>query len=434
MTVSHKKVLIITFEFPPANNPGALRMSKFAKFLPEFGWEPIILTVARNGEPPPKFTNTEIIRTKYFSIKDFFSNHGGASGPGEVQNKSDTIPKSRQDLPLRLVRWLRPIYKLPLILTLLLDPQGWYPYGVKKGLEIVSTRKVDLIFSTYSPSTCHFIASRIRQRTKVPWIAEFRDLWSLNANESKTQPFHFLEKQLEKKVMRSCNQFITVSEPLAAQIKGLHGRESEIVYNGFDEEDYAVSVPLTAKFTITYTGTMYENRNPSPLFEAVNFLKTNGKISPADFEIRFYEFESSYLRSLILKHHLQDLVKIYPAVSYRECIEKQKESTALLFIGWRDPHELGYITTKIFEYMASGRPILSLSSEDEVVSKLIKDAECGVVTLKVEEIQDTLIRWIDEFRSSRDIISFKVAPQIIKSRFTRREQTRRLADVFNKFI
>jgi len=430
-----KRVLIISFEFPPANNPGALRISKFAQFLPEFGWEPTILTVEKRGELPLSLSNTEIIRTKYFSIKEFFSGKDGAAKHTKVPiQPADTVPKSEVNIAIRALQWLRPIYKLPLILTLVLDPQGWYPYAVKKGLEIVSAGKVDLVFSSYSPSTCHFIASRIKQKTKIPWIAEFRDLWAMNANESKTQPFHFLEKQLEKRVMQRCDQLITVSEPLAVKLKELHGKEAEIIYNGFDEEDYAVIIPLTPKFTITYTGTIYENRDPSPLFEAVSFLKINGKISPDNFEIRFYEFESSFLRNLLLKYDLKDLVKVFPAVPYKECIKKQKESTVLLFLGWKDPHETGNLTSKIFEYLASGRPILSVSSEDEAVSKFIKDAKCGVVALKTQDIENILISWIEEFKRYQAIISCNRAPEIIRSKFTRREQTRRLADVLNKYV
>ena len=235
--------------------------------------------------------------------------------------------------------------------------------------------------------------------------------------------------------MRTCDQLVTVSEPLAAQIKWLHGREAKVIYSGYDEEDYAVEVPLTAKFTLTFTGTMYENRDPSPLFAAVSSLKNHGLVSLEGFEIRFFEYdlESRYLRDLIDKHGLQDLVKIYPAVPYQQCVQKQKESTALLFVGWKDPKEIGIISTKIFEYFGSGRPILSLSSPEEVVSKFIMDARCGVVTLDSREIQNILLVWTEEFRKYKNIISHQGAGAITRSKFTRREQTRRLADVFNNF-
>lgn len=427
-----KKALIISYGFP-------IRIIKFAKYLPEFGWEPTIITADIPGDMP-KISDTEIttgkiIRTQYFDLQEFIT--------GKLINKKNTISRAmtgtgrkanNNNKILNAIRLLSPIYSLPLVRTLLLDPQGWYPYAVKKGLEIVANDNIDLIFSTYSPSTCHLIASRIHEKTGVPWVAEFRDLWSFNPNVRKIQPFHFLEKQLEKRVMSGCSQLITVSEPLAERLESLHHKKVTTIFNGFDEADFIDEVPLTHKFTITYTGGIYGKRDPTALFESLDLLKKDRNISLDNFEARFYGSGCPLLNKLIARYNLSDLVKIYPAVPYQESVRKQKESTVLLFVGWDDPAETGNFSTKVFEYFGAKRPILSLSQEWELVSELVTKSGCGIVANKPEKIKDILLQWIKEFREYGDIISYHASNAEIRKNYARREQTRKLADLFDNII
>lgn len=326
------------------------------------------------------------------------------------------------------------IYSLPLATTLLLDPQGWYPYAVRRGLNIAAEENIDLIFSTYNPSTCHIIASCIHKKTRIPWVAEFRDLWAFNSEVKKTQPFHFMEKQLEKRVMQRCSQLVTVSEPLAERLRALHSKDVAIIYNGFDEEDYTEDIPLTSKFTITYIGSIYKKQDPSALFKVVNLLKREGIISDSTFEIRFFGTDSLFLTRLIAEYNLHALVKVYNSVSYEDCIRKQKESTVLLFIGWKDPMETGILSTKIFEYIGAGRPILSLSYEREVASELVTKSGCGVVANQPGKIKDILMDWLEEFKKHGDIVSGYACNAAIRNTYTRREQTKKLAELFNKVI
>jgi hypothetical protein len=222
---------------------------------------------------------------------------------------------------------------------------------------------------------------------------------------------------------------VTVSEPAAKQLEALHSKKVVVIHNGFDEDDYLDKVPLTAKFTITYTGNIYAGKqDPGPLFKAIAELEGEGKISPNDFEVRF--FGGSTLTSLlpaIGHYHLEPMVKIYGLVPFRESIRKQKESTALLYLGWNDPREKGFYTAKVFEYLGARRPILSIGPKGDVVDELLKETGAGLVVSEVTEIKALLYQWMAEFRESGDILAYFKPDSAAISRYTRKQETAKLA-------
>ena len=240
-----KKVLLISFYFPPFFNPGSVRMGKFAKYLPDYGWEPRILTVNR----PADFSKTMLLeidqshvyKTPYFILGDFFRGKSIINSVGDSTGKIQQIEKEKiwNKLALKFVKMLHPIYDTSIINKLVWDPIGWYPYAVKKGLEILSTEKIDAILSTYNPSLPHLIASKLHNQTGIPLtVADFRDLWSHNPLFEKTQPFQFLEECLKKRTMRNCDFLTSVSKPLVKDLAAFHSKNAAVIYNGFDEEDF----------------------------------------------------------------------------------------------------------------------------------------------------------------------------------------------------
>lgn len=439
-TGNRKKVLIVSFMFPPFASIGALRVGKFAKYLSEFGWEPIILT-ANIDERQPQASPVEIdevnvVRAPFFSIDSTFYQALG----GEVllsprpPSKCYSLGKTAH----RVIRLARPIYTLSIVQPLINDPIGWYPHALRKGKEILSTHKVDAIFSSYGPSTSHFVASRLQHQTGLPWVADFRDLWSLNHNSRTIKPLRFLERQMEKRVLINSSLLITVSEPLAQQLQALHGKKTVVIPNGFDEDDYLEDVLPASKFIITYTGNIYPGKqDPTPLFEAVRDLKESGKISPENFEIRFFGSSLNTLPPLIGKYRLGDVVKVCGFIPLQESIIKQKESTILLFLEWTDPLVKGVYTGKIFEYIGARRPVLAIAYDDYkggVVEELLLESGTGILVSEVEPIKNILCKWLEEWQQSGKIVShWKPAGNVIK-RFTRKRQTQKLAQLLERQI
>lgn len=438
---SKRRVLIVSFLFPPLFDIGAVRIGKFAKYLPEFNWEPIVLTVDHMKNMhltlPVEIDEANIVRTHYFGFRNFIEqalNTNSIPSFPIQKNKGRNI--NLKSKFLNLIYLLRPIYTLPVLQTLLIDPTGWYPYAVKKGLQIIRKYNIDLIFSSYSPSTSHFIASYLSKRTGIPWVAEFRDLWTLNHNIKKNQPFYFIEQLIEKRTLKNSNLLITASEPMTRKMKSLHSKECMTITNSFDEQDFENNISLTSKFTISYTGTIYLGKqDPSPLFEAISQLRQEGEIIPGNFEVRFFGSNVSDIISPLIKDYsLQQFVNIYDFVPFHESIKKQKESTVLLLLAWNDQKEKGVYTAKIFEYLGATRPILVIGSKGSVIDELLGRTGSGVIAIEVEEIKEILTDWLSEFRLYRNIISHYTPKQEVIKLYTRKEQARKLAEIFNKVL
>jgi len=431
-----KKVLIVSFYFPPTHSIASVRVGKLAKYLAQFGWEPMVLTANQvkgySQDLPVEMDDANIFRTPYCALGLTIS-YGLTGGQRTIYQAALKSSAWRKAL-YKVIRLMEPVYTLPVIRTLTLEPIGWYSHAVKKGLEITGKEKFDIIFSSYGPSMSHFVASKLHKQTSIPWVAEFRDLWSLNHYGRKAQPFHFLEKRLEKRVMKGSNLLVTVSEPAARQLEALHSRKVVTICNGFDEEDYLDDVPLTTKFTITYTGIIYHGKqDPTPLFEAIAGLQEEGRISPDDFEVCLYgETAPASLLPAIRHYRLEGIVKICGLVPFKESIRKQKESTVLLFLGWNDPRERGVYTGKIFEYLGARRPILAIGLKGDVVDELLRETSAGVVTNQVNEIKTILSQWMKEFRQLGEIVSHFNADTAAVYHYTRKQEAAKLAQLLEE--
>ncbi|MFO7996562.1 MAG: glycosyltransferase [Dehalococcoidia bacterium] len=433
-----RKVLVVSFYFPPTNKIAAVRLGKFAKYLPEFGWEPIVLTASEvkgfSQDLPVETKEASIFRTPYSALGPAVSNKL-TGGQRTVHQAAPKISAWRRIL-YKVIRSMEPIYALPVIRILILEPIGWYRPAVKQGLEVISKEKIDVIFSSYGPSVSHIVASKLHKQTGIAWVADFRDLWSLNPYLRKVQLFHFFEKKLERRVMKGSDLLITVSEPAAKQLQALHCQKVVTIPNGFDEEDYIDKVPLTTKFTITYTGNIYPGKQtPASLFEALAELRQEHSLSPDELEVRF--FGSNVLTTvapLVEKYRVEDMVKVYGLVSFRESIQRQKESTILLHLGWNDPRERGFYTAKIFEYLGAGRPVLAMGLGGDVVDDLLEETGAGVVVSEVNEVKTLLYRWMQEFKQSGEVLSHFKPDSAAVSRYTRRQQAGRLAQVLEQTL
>jgi glycosyltransferase involved in cell wall biosynthesis len=432
-----KRALIVSFNFPPLNSIGALRIGKFAKYLPEFGWDPIVLTVDHVGHRtqtlPIEIDELNVIRTPYFGLVPFLH----PPPPDRNASSSKHVPDD-PDCTSRASRLLRPIRHPYFIGTLVpnigLEAWGWYPYAIRKGRRALKETGAQVIFSSFSPRISHIVGSKLHRSTGTPWVADFRDLWSLNPFTRKARPYHFLERRFEQRTMKGSSLLISVSEPLAEQLESLHSKKAIVIPNGFDEEDYLDDVPLLPKLAITYTGQIYPGkRDPTPLFEALAELRNEGRVSPNDLEARFFTTtHSATISSLVEEHGLQDLVTLHDPVPFEESVRRQKESAALLLLEWNDPRAEGNVTAKIFEYMGAGRPILAIAFEGGEIPKLLERTGTGTVATKVGQIKQVLSTWIAEFTQHGHIMSYYNPNSAAVKQYTRREQARKLAAAFDE--
>jgi len=232
---------------------------------------------------------------------------------------------------------------------------------------------------------------------------------------------------------RSC-LLISVSEGWAKQLHELHSKETSVIPNGFDEEDYLDNVPLTTKFTITYTGNIYQGkRDPTLRFEAVAQLMQKGVISASNFGVRFFGNSiSKTISPLVKRYNLQSLVKMQETIPFIESVKRQMESTILLLLSWNDPRDKDTYTGKVFEYLGARRPILATAYKTGVIDKLLQETKTGVVANDTGAIKDILLRWLTEWQQSGRITSCWNPDAVSISKYTRREGARKLAGLLNE--
>ena len=195
--------------------------------------------------------------------------------------------------------------------------RGWYKHAVLAGDKVILSEQIDAILSSSHPMTCHLIAKTLAEKHHIPWVADHRDLWAQYPYSNHCALRKFAEKRLELQTMNKASALVTVSKPLADDLSRLHTyKPVYVITNGFDPEDASFAPPeLTNKFTITYTGALYDGkRDPSLLFEALKDLISDGIIDPDRVEVRFFGSQDPWLFDEIRDANLDGIVKVFAFV------------------------------------------------------------------------------------------------------------------------
>ena len=312
--------------------------------------------------------------------------------------------------------------------------KGWKPFAVKAGDELLQNEDVDAMISSSSPVTCHLIARELKEKHRIPWIADFRDLWTQNHNYSYSRLRKLFEKKFELKTLSTADTLVTASSPITEKMKKLHkGKSIHTITNGFDPDKMSNGkANLTSKFTITYTGQIYPKQDPSKLLVALKDLISERAIDTNDVDVRFYGPENGLLTRKIEEYGLSAIVSQCGIVPREISFEKQRESRLLLLLKWEDPQERGIYTGKIFEYLAAKRPILATGGTDDVVKELLKETNAGIDAQTVEDIKNALRRLYVEYKLSGKITCQGNSEKV--NRYSYREIAEKFSEVINMII
>lgn len=430
-----KRVLMIATGYPPVNTPGALRIGKFTKYLPDFGWEPIVLT-AKSSPFFLKGISEEmkigkVYRVKYFNINDFTKKvfFGGASHVRpEIPSSNIAGLEGQKKIIAIIKKAYRDWFNFPD------EFWEWITPAIRIGSSLLKKHRIDLIFSSSPGPSAHIVAERLKLITNLPWIAEFRDPWRESHIYERGIPLVWIEKGLEEVIINKADKLITVSEPLADFLYSLYKKSTQVITNGFDEEDYNFPIEESQKFTITYTGRLYMGRqSPEPLFEAVKEFLDNEKFTSNEFEIRFFgDEENRYVLELAKKYNLFTIVKAYKKIPLKEAIKKQKESIVLLLLEWTKPTSKGVYTTKVFEYLGARRPILAIGPKGGVIECLLKNTRAGILENNPEKLKIILSKWWREWKIHKRV-KYKGNSEKIEQ-YTRKNLTKQLSNIFQTFL
>jgi len=428
-----KKALVITYYWPPAGGAGVQRALKFVKYLPQFGWEPIVLTVENPDSPTEDLSLLEdipqgckVYKTKSLEPFEIYKKFTGKKSdekiPGDILLKNDDV--SFKD---KLAKWIRVNLFIP-------DAKiGWKKYAVKKGLDIIRDEKIDLIFTTSPPQTVALIGKKLAKLTGVKWVADFRDPWMeivyyQNLNRSKITKA--IDASLERKVMNDADTIVTISKDMADLIKGKAKNQKVVVIpNGFDETDFAsVEFGRNDKFTIAYTGAMSKDRVPYPFISALKKLIYDDGIK--NIQMKFAGKFCPEFHELIEKENLSEFFDIQNFVPHKESTRILQSSDALLLVIDNVPDNKGFLTGKLFEYMGCKKPIFAIGPVDGDANKVIKGADCGTMVdyNDNEEAYKLLKVMYNNWLNNNSNFTFNV------EQFSRKNLTKKLTEIFEEII
>jgi glycosyltransferase involved in cell wall biosynthesis len=368
-----KKALIVSYVFPPMAAVGGQRIVNFCKFLPRYGWTPVVLTV-KNGvntswDPEPLKTIPETIVYRTLTFEPILKREMRQKTKKDYSSDAASDKTSRRRLGLwSLLAQIRRILRL--VLTVPDHAIFWVPLGLYKGLKAIKKEKAVVIFSSSPPVSAHILASILARLRGVPHIVDFRDLWTLNQNyELRRYPavFEKYDRFWEKFVLKRAAHIIAASPGFALQLENhLNGRlkgKIDTLTNGFDygeiDCDREFLRPNDSKLRFLYAGSLYGDFNPVFFLESLAQWVEKNPGNKASIQVDFYGNCEVDYSAFASKLGLGETVRFHGFVPRRELLPLYMQADCLLlFLGFR-PQAKNVIPAKLFEYLASGIQILA---------------------------------------------------------------------------
>jgi len=387
MGLAMNKVLIISYFFPPVGGGGVIRVTKFVKYLANFGWKPYVLTVQEGFYPikDPSLlkdipSDVAITRVRYFEPAFWFKGHFWQSF---------------------LAYLVYPLFLIP-------DRQIlWFLAAIVSGYRIIKKEKIKIIFSSFAPASDHLIAMILKKLTGVKWVADFRDEWTNNLEFGFKTVYHRkLAQVLEKKILNNADAIISVSEGLTSNYQRILGKKTHkftTITNGFDAEDFQnvfFNRTKRKKMSIVHTGTIYGTRTTDAFLEIVKDLNL-------PLEVEFFGQNKRLPHKDIIR-------KLYEADILLLILSPKDRSSAM--------------TGKIYEYLAARKPIFALAPKHTGASKLVQKLNVGEVAdpENQKEIKEKLLKIYQKWCQN----DLKI-PEVNLANYERKNLTNNLAEIFN---
>ena len=372
-----KSILILTYYWPPAGGPGVQRWLKFVKYLEEFGWKAYILTV-KDGtysaldEELEKEVPENILVHKTRSRDPFrFYNMLKGKKDGSVSVALININKKKSFVD-RMAMYIRSNFFIP-------DARkGWVPYAYKEALRIIAGDNIDLIVTTGPPHSTHLTGLKIKKKTGIKWLADLRDPWTTvyyNDMLPRTESTRRKDKKLEDEVLALADAVSVVSPGMQKEFSDRNDNV-QVVMNGFDMSDMEAvdtNIKNDAKFRLTYTGNFKPNQHIPEIWDGICELINEDEGFGKDFRLQFVgNVDASAPDYFINKGHEKNL-ELLSYVPHAEATRLMTDSVLLLFVVPQSRNNKLIITGKLFEYLASGTPVLSVGPVDGDAAVILAD-------------------------------------------------------------
>jgi len=410
-----KKVLLIAFYFNQTNDIASKRLRGLAKYLPQFGWEPIVIVPKSKPEHSNpiknsfkssfknsfKNSNFKVIETDYEYMVDKWVNkikNGAKISNNEIKSVNNKIEENnfykRNKIISKAISIAGEIFAYPD------GMKYWYEPAIEVSKEAIEINNIEAIISSSWPVTSHIIAKDLKKEYNLKWIADLRDLWNLNPYVKHTFIRNYFEKKLEIETFKYADVLTTTTELSSKKLKELHpNKKICTVMSGYDLEDITNNnTPKNQeKLNFTYAGSLYNGkRDPELLFKGIRELIDENRINPNLLSIDFYG-DNFKLKEMAQKYEIENLINIHGRIPHEEVLKKQKESQALLLLSWNNKKEEIFLPGKIYEYLAAKRPVLSIGYKKGSLKDLIEKTEIGYHVSTLEEVKSSIMKFYNDF-------------------------------------
>jgi len=396
-----KKVLIITYYWPPAGGPGVQRWLKFVKYLPGYDIEPVVY-IPENPTYPlidrgllsDVSGSTTIIKHK---IVEPYAWASAFSKGSTKKISSGIIPaQKKQSLLQKAMLWVRGNLFIPDARVLWVKPSVAYLSAY------IKENGIDTIITTGPPHSLHLIGLGLKKQLAVKWIADFRDPWTtigyhkqlkLSVSAAKKH------KNLEREVLNTADTILVTSPTTRKEFEALTTKPIAVITNGYDVEK-VVKQPLDEKFTIAHIGSFLSERNPKILWEALAELITEDSNFKADFELKLIGAISREVLDAIDAKGLSGYVNNLGYVSHDEAIAAQRKSQVLLLVEIDSEETKCIIPGKLFEYMVSERPIIAIGPQGADFCGIIQSTNAGIFVTYTEKerLKQAILNYYNQYR------------------------------------
>lgn len=426
-----KKVIIVSYYWPPAGGIGVLRCLKLAKYLVRNGWEPVVFTSTpdayefqddSNGVDVPP--NIEVIRIKAFNPIKVFKLFSGRKPDVPLLDIMAT-PVAKNKWKDSIGIWIRGNFFIPDARAFWIKPAT---RRIKKWLE---SNECSAILSDGPPHTNTVVANNIAEAFQIPWLADFQDPWTqVDYYEHMRigRRAHRIHERLEKRVFQTAKAITIASPTWAKELETIGAKNVEVLYYGFDESDFENWQPQDAPNpTIFHGGLLGNDRNPVPMIQALKELKQEGK-GIENLSIRLAGGVSEAVSNNIIEAGFQSELQLLGMISRREVLNEIARASVLLLPINVAGNCRGRIPGKLFELIRSGKPILALGPKDGDVAELLRRTGAGC-TFEYDDV-DGVKNFLQDCFLNR--VTFAPKPEISAQDLSNEKGGEQVAQILNR--
>ena len=433
-----RRVLVVTYYFPPSGGAGVQRTLKFVKYLASFGWEPVVLTVDEGMYPNRDASLQEdvpshvsVYRTGWWDPFEWYARLTGKADDEAVVGSLGERPPTWKE---RAAQWIRANLFFP-------DARvGWVPFAASQGRRLLRRQSFDVVLTSGPPHSVHLTGWLLHKTSGVPWVADFRDPWT-DINYYHELPHTWwacrIDRALERLVLQSASAVTTVSPTWKGLLEGKTGDPARVpfrvIHNGYDADDFGElsAPPEEDHFVLTYVGSLYASRNPRTLWKVLGRLRSREALPR--LRLRLVGSIDPEVERELAASGLADVAEKAGYVPHPRAVEHMQRSTMRLLVIEAFAAAEGMITGKLYEYLASGRPVLGMGPPGGDAAELLRRTGAGAMFGR-DDAQALEQFVLDSYRRWEAGAPLAGADPEKTAAYSREAQTRELARLMDELV